>query len=194
MRNAYAVLGLLFIIVIGGAWYAFNRPSLSNNADNPATTTMQLTSSAFADGASIPSLYTCDEKNISPPLTISDVPAGAKTLVLVMDDPDVPKAIKPDGVFDHWVLFNIPVETTSIPEGGSAGVQGSNGAGKLGYTGPCPPTQYEPSEHRYIFVVYALDSELVLSEGASKQQVLDAIKGHVLAQVQLTGRYKRIAQ
>lgn len=191
MRNAYAVLGLLFIIIFGGAWYAFSRnTSLPVNL----STIMQLTSSAFANGASIPSLYTCDEKNISPPLLISGVPAQAKSLVLVMDDPDVPKAVKPEGVFDHWVLFNMPIETTSIPEGDSAGVQGSNGAGKLGYTGPCPPPQYEPSEHRYNFVLYALDSELTLPEGASKQKVLGAIEGHFLEEARLTGRYKRIAQ
>ena len=104
MNNAYAVLGTLFILIFVGAWYAFSRPpSLLNNI----ATTMTLTSSAFIDGASIPPLYTCDGKNISPPLLISGVPAQAKSLVLIMDDPDVPKAVKPDGVFDHWALFNI---------------------------------------------------------------------------------------
>ena len=191
MNNAYAVLGTLFILIFVGAWYAFSRPpSLLNNI----ATTMTLTSSTFIDGASIPPLYTCDGKNISPPLLISGVPAQAKSLVLIMDDPDVPKAVKPDGVFDHWALFNIAPATTTIAEGGSVGTRGNNGAGRLGYTGPCPPAQYEPSEHRYNFVLYALDNELALKEGASKQEVLQAIEGHVLEEVQLMGRYKRVAQ
>jgi hypothetical protein len=196
MNNAYAALGILFILIFAGAWYAFSRSSssLSNNAETSAVSTMKLTSTAFAEGTSVPSLYTCDGKNINPPLSISEIPAGTKSLALIMDDPDVPKALKPDGVFDHWVLFNISATTTAIAEGSFAGIQGNNGAGKLGYTGPCPPTQYEPSEHRYNFVVYALNSELVLKEGVGKLEVLNAIKGHVLEQAQLMGRYKRIAQ
>ena len=194
MRNAYAILGILFIIVAVGAWYAFSRPTPRLPDNSSATTSMKLESSAFGDGATIPSRYTCDGETGSPPVTISDVPKNALSVVLLMDDPDVPKAVKPDGVFDHWVLFNILTTTTIIAEGGSAGVRGNNGAGKLGYTGPCPPPQYEPSEHRYMFVLYALDSELALKEGTTKQQVLDAIEGHVLAHAQLMGRYKRVAQ
>ena len=108
-----------------------------------------------------------------------------------MDDPDVPKALKPDGVFDHWVMFNIPASVTEIPASGSVGLAGVNGAGKNAYTGPCPPAQYEPSEHRYFFRLYALDAMLSLSEGASKQDVLRAMQGHILEEAQLVGKYKR---
>ena len=163
-----------------------------------ATSSLSLTSPAFSGGGTIPSKFTCDgDRSVSPPLLISGVPEGAKSLALIMDDPDVPKILHADGVFDHWVLFNIPPETKEIPEGlpaqagGSAGTVGANGAGKNAYTGPCPPPQYEPSEHRYIFTLYALDTELPLTEGASKSEVLSAMQGHVISEVQLVGKYKR---
>lgn len=196
MKDAYALLGLLFLLIIAGAWYAFSRPatSLPINQFNATTTTMKLSSAAFAEGASIPAKYTCDGGQISPPLTFGGAPKGAVSLALIMDDPDVPKALKPDGVFDHWVLFNIPPATAGFAEGESAGTPGNNGAGKPQYTGPCPPPQYEPSEHRYVFTLYALDQMLALDPGASKSEVLEAMQGHILAQAQLVGRYKRAAQ
>lgn len=202
MRNAYLIVGIAGLIVFTGAAYAFNR-SFTQSVDTTevrtgakismTTSTLTLTSAAFADNASIPSRFTCDEdRSVSPALAIAGVPEGTKSLALIMDDPDVPKALKPEGVFDHWVLFNIPADTREIPEGGSAGVAGANGAGKNAYTGPCPPPQYEPSEHRYFFKLYALDSELSLQAGATKVEVEKAMEGHILAQTQLVGRYKRI--
>lgn len=153
---------------------------------------MELTSPAFESATSIPEEYTCDgHRDLNPPLTIDDVPEGAVSLVLVMDDPDVPKQVKPDGVFDHWVVFNIPVTTTQINSGDTPGTLGANGAGKSAYTGPCPPAQYEPSTHRYFFRVYALDTTLDLPAGASKAQVLFAIEGHVLEEAELVGTYKK---
>lgn len=160
---------------------------------------MELTSMAFEPGAPIPSHYTCDGAGTNPPLTISGVPEGAVSLALIMDDPDVPKALKPDGVFDHWVLFNIPPGITEIPADAHSdavpGIRGANGRGTLGYIGPCPPPQYEPSEHRYVFTLYALDIELDLQEGATKEQVLEAMhgraKGHILETAQLVGKYRR---
>jgi Raf kinase inhibitor-like YbhB/YbcL family protein len=152
---------------------------------------MRLSSTAFEQNGSIPSKYTCDGDSVSPPLMIYDVPENTKTLVLLVDDPDVPKQLKPDGVFDHWVLFNIPPETREIPEGQSIGVVGANGAGKSAYAGPCPPLQYQPNEHRYIFTLYALVESLPLQEGASKADVAGALQGKVLAQTELVGRYKR---
>jgi phosphatidylethanolamine-binding protein (PEBP) family uncharacterized protein len=105
-----------------------------------ASATLKLTSSAFHDGDSIPSRFTCDGAPVSPPLAIAGATSGTRSLALIMDDPYVPKKLKPDGVFDHWVLFNMPPETTRSPEGSSVGVQGANGAGQNAYTGP-PPTR-----------------------------------------------------
>ncbi len=204
MRNAYAIVGIAGLIVFIGAAYAFNR-SFTQSRDtvstetrngisiSMATSTLTLTSPAFAEGASIPSRFTCDgDRSVSPPLSIGGVPEGTKSLALIMDDPDVPKALHADGVFDHWVLFNIPAETREIPEGGTVGVPGANGAGKNAYTGPCPPPQYEPSEHRYIFNLYALDETLPLQAGAGRADVEKAMQGHILGQAQLVARYKRI--
>ena len=198
MRNAYALLGFTTLLVIVGAVYAFNRGSAENanepitsSSDGSMASTLALASAAFQNGESIPSPYTCDAENVSPPLRISGIPEGSKSLALVMDDPDVPKALRPDGVFDHWTLFNIPPDTREIAQAGSAGTPGANGAGKNAYTGPCPPKEYEPSEHRYFFRLYALDAELPLPEGAAKADVLNAMEGHVLGQAELVGRYKR---
>jgi Raf kinase inhibitor-like YbhB/YbcL family protein len=160
---------------------------------------MQLTSMAFEEGAPIPSHYTCDGANTNPPLSISGVPGTAKSLTLVMDDPDVPRSLKPDGVFDHWVVFNIPPGITEIPADMHAdavpGVRGANGRGVLGYVGPCPPPQYEPSEHRYVFTLYALDNDLDIEEGATKEEVLDAMKrggdGHIIEKATLIGKYRK---
>ena len=204
MRNAYAIVGIAGLIVFLGAAYAFNRSftqpgdTVSTQARTGAPTTMStstltLTSPAFGEGASIPSRFTCDgDRSVSPALVIAGVPEGTKSFALIMDDPDVPKALHADGVFDHWVLFNISPDTREIPEGKSVGVAGENGAGKNAYTGPCPPPQYEPSEHRYIFKLYALDSELALQAGAAKADVEKAMEGHIIAQAELIGRYKRI--
>ncbi len=196
MRPIYIVLGVLLII----AGFALVRekggPETSgiiNATASMATTTLSITSPAFGQGGRIPSKYTCDgERTLSPALAFSGVPEGTKTLALIMDDPDVPKAVRPEGVFDHWALFNIPPTAAGIPEGGSLGVAGANGAGNNAYTGPCPPPQYEPSEHRYIFTLYALDAKLPLAAGVSKQDVLRAMEGHVIGKAELIGKYKRI--
>lgn len=153
---------------------------------------MKITSSVFEDGGIIPPQYTCDgNSRLSPPLSFSDVPEGARSLVLIVDDPDVPKVLMPEGVFDHWVLYNIPPETREIPEGESAGTPGVNTRGEPRYTGPCPPPEYEPSTHRYIFTLYALDTTLALAEGATKEEVLKALEGRVLETARLTGMYSR---
>ena len=153
--------------------------------------TLRLTSTAFAENASIPAAYTCDGSGGNPPLSISGVPEGTQSLALVMRDIDVPKQFNTGGEFVHWVLFNMSPETTEIPETSAVGTPGSSGAGKPTYTAPCPPPQYEPSEHRYVFDLYALDTRLPLGEGVSKQQLLAAMEGHILAQTQLAGKYRR---
>ncbi len=149
---------------------------------------MHLSSPAFKEGGIIPSLYTCEGKHYNPPLEISDVPHQAKSLVLIMDDPDVPAHVRPERMFDHWVVFNIMPDTRKIPENSvPQGIQGSNTYGKSSYFGPCPPDK----EHRYFFKLYALDKMLDLHTGATKHQVEHAMKGHVIAECQLMGRYEK---
>ena len=148
---------------------------------------MKLTSPAFKDHAIIPSRYTCEGDNVSPPLEISEVPAHAKSLVLLMDDPDVPKTLRVDGMWDHWVLFNLPPTLKKIAEGTSPGTLGKNTSGKNKYEGACPPDR----EHRYFFRLYALDVLLSLHAGATKKEVEGAIKGHILAEAKLMGRYEK---
>jgi hypothetical protein len=163
----------------------------TNKTIAPMSGTLSITSGAFADGEHIPPVYTCDGDNMSPPLAIAGVPDGAQSLVLIMDDPDVPTAVRPDGMFVHWVLFNIPPDTAIIPAGESVGVAGLNTRGDNAYTGACPPPQYEPTQHRYMFKLYALDTTLDLSEGATKEDVESAMGEHVMAEAQLMGLYDR---
>jgi|SRR5579885_789465 Raf kinase inhibitor-like YbhB/YbcL family protein len=149
---------------------------------------MRLTSSAFEHEGSIPSKYTCDGENINPPLHIDNVPAGTKSLALIMDDPDVPRHLRSDGMYDHWVVFNIPPDTHDIQEGHEpSGTHGANTAGSTKYIGPCPPDR----EHRYFFKLYALDTKLSLPAKSTKKDVEKAMEGHVLARTELLGRYAR---
>ena len=149
---------------------------------------MEITSTAFTHDNSIPALYTCDGEGVSPPLTIRGVPESAKSLVLIMEDPDVSPQVREDRMWDHWIVFNIPPNTTQIPEGVEPeGVHGVGTSGTNAYHGPCPPDR----EHRYFFALYALDTFLDLPEGASKQDVLQAMEGHVIEQAELVGRYNR---
>lgn len=150
---------------------------------------LELRSAAFAEGGSIPSQYTCDGKNVSPPLAWSGIPPAAKSLALVCDDPDAPA-----GVWVHWVVYGLPPSTSALPEGvpardeiGGGGRQGKNDFRKIGYGGPCPPS----GTHRYVFTLSALDSKLDLPAGATKQDLLAAIRGHVLAETKLIGKYSR---
>lgn len=148
---------------------------------------MKLQSPAFEHQQLIPAKYTCKGDNINPPLELMDIPPQALSLVLVMDDPDVPAYVRADQMWDHWVLYNIPPKTRRIAENTSSppGVQGRNTQGTLSYMGPCPPDR----EHRYFFKLYALDTLLPLESGATKKDVLSAIKGHVIAYAELIGLY-----
>lgn len=147
---------------------------------------MELISPAFPDGESIPSKYTCEGEELSIPLIFDDVPSEAVSLTLLMDDPDVPTSLRKDGMWDHWVVFNIDPKTRTIPEGSSSfGTYGKNTGGKNGYQGPCPPDR----EHRYFLKLYALDCRLSLHEGCSKHDVEMAMEGHILAEAILMGRY-----
>ena len=150
---------------------------------------MTITSSAFALNAAIPTKYTCDGANTNPALEFRSVPAGAKSLALHMYDPDVPKSMIPSGHFDHWLVWNLPATTKGIAEADkSAAVQGVNGMGKPGYMGPCPPDR----EHRYFFKLYALDTMLGGAKIANKADLDAAMKGHVLTEAELIGRYEKM--
>jgi Raf kinase inhibitor-like YbhB/YbcL family protein len=149
---------------------------------------MQLTSPAFEHEGHIPGKYTCDGANINPPLHIANAPNGTKSLVLIMDDPDVPRHLRAEGIYDHWVVFNIPPETKEILEGHEPmGTHGANTSGGTKYVGPCPPG----GEHRYFFKLYALDTHLSLPEKASKKDVEKSMEGHILAKTELMGKYER---
>jgi hypothetical protein len=144
---------------------------------------MKITSSAFQEGGNIPSKFTCDGGDTSPPLQIAEAPSGAKSLVLIADDPDAPS-----GLFTHWMVWNISPQTGTLGEGSAPkGVQGTNDFGKSGYGGPCPPS----GTHRYYFKIFALDRELDLSPSAKRNQLDAAMKGHIVAQGELMGRYSR---
>lgn len=148
-----------------------------------------ITSSAFKEGQMIPAKYTCDGDNISPPLNWQPSPQGVKSFALICDDPDAPI-----GIWIHWVLWNIPAEanglpeavptTTQLPDGSKQGV---TSARSHGYHGPCPPS----GTHRYYFKIYALDTMLDLPDNSTKQDLLEAMKGHILAEGSLMGKYKR---
>lgn len=148
-----------------------------------------LESSAFTAGALIPVKYTCDGDDISPPLSWSEPPAGTRSFALIMDDPDAPV-----GVWDHWLLYNIPAGVRGLPAGipavpelADGSRHGKNSWGRTDYGGPCPPS----GEHRYFFKLYALDAPLDLASGANKQTLLQAMDGHVLAEAELMGVYER---
>jgi hypothetical protein len=160
-------------------------------SDKKGAPTMQLMSKAFTEGQTIPKQFTGDGRDASPPLHWSGAPAGTKSIALICDDPDAPRA-EP---WVHWVLYDLPADTRELAEGVPAngslslgGKQGQNDFGITGYGGPAPP----PGKlHRYFFKLYALDASLNLKEGATKQQVEAAMKNHVLATGQLMGTYKR---
>jgi Raf kinase inhibitor-like YbhB/YbcL family protein len=157
--------------------------------DDPNSLSIRLTSPAFADGAAIPKVYTCDGKDVAPPLGWTNVPASAKSLALLCDDPDAPL-----GTWTHWLVPYLSPEVKELPESPTAeqltlakARQGKNDFGKAGYGGPCPPM----GTHHYVFRLFALDTELPADAGVSRKALLQAIQGHVLAEGKLIGTYGR---
>jgi hypothetical protein len=167
---------------------------LSEGAVSKETTmTLDITSPAFADNAAIPAKYTCEGDDISPPLAWSGVPAGAKSLVLIVDDPDAPDPAAPRMTWVHWVLFDLPPTTTGLAEAVAASALpagtkvGLNDWKRADYGGPCPPI----GRHRYFFKLYALDAALSGLNSPTKAKVEAAMQGHVLAEAQLIGTYQK---
>jgi Raf kinase inhibitor-like YbhB/YbcL family protein len=186
------------VLACAGCWH-----SEPESVDDPSRLTMTLRSSAFAEGEMIPKEFTCDGAGMSPPLEWSGVPQGAKRLALICEDPDAPM-----GTFTHWVAVDLPFSLKGLKESvpaepvipaasmvvngeaevKTAGQQGKNDFGKLGYGGPCPPS----GTHRYVFRIYALDAAIEPDAGSlTRSDVLKAIKGHILAEGRLIGRYSR---
>jgi len=157
-------------------------------APREVSMSLSISSTAFASDQPIPAKYSCLGEGISPPLAWSDAPPGTKSYALIMDDPDAPM-----GTYVHWVIYNMPVSSTGLPESVSkdpkladGSAQGPNSTGHAGYTGPCPPS----GTHRYFFKLYALDTMLEAS-GAGKEELLNAMQGHILGQGELMGTFSK---
>lgn len=181
LKLSRALAPVVLVIILGALFPLIIVPS--------ATSTTQafiIASPAFNTGQKIPDKYTCDDLGLSPPLNWTGAPAGTKTYVLIVEDRDALN-------FTHWVIFNLPNNQTRLDEGVSpkgvlpkGAAQGKNDFGAVGYGGPCPPS----GSHRYVFHLYAIDTRLALSAGATKQAVRTAMKGHVLAEATLTGLFR----
>jgi hypothetical protein len=186
-RKSLARLEFLFTCLMAGAAVG---PCLMRAWATEGSPAMKLTSPAFRDGLSIPSEYTCDGQNISPPLMWSDPPAGTRTLALICEDPDAH-----NGTWTHWVLYGLPAFVTELPAGVSTaeipsvgGRQGANSFHHLGYGGPCPPAG---EMHHYIFTIYAVDAFITLEANAGRADLLGALDGHIIGQGQLMGTYRK---
>ncbi len=183
--------GLLDILVFSALFVLAAKNAASQ------TGRLQITSSAFGHNQTIPKEYTCQGADVNPPLDIRNIPAGAKSLVLIMDDPDAPM-----GTWVHWTVWNITTHITEIPESSVPNhapwdpnspatplpaIQGVTSFGRSGYGGPCPPS----GTHRYFFKLYAIDTTLTLPSAASKKALEKAIEGHILDETQLIGLYQK---
>ena len=167
--------GLLDILVFS-ALFVLAAKNVSSQ-----TGRLQITSAAFGHNQTIPRKYTCQGEDINPPLAITGIPPGTKSLALIMDDPDAP-----GGNWDHWLVYNI-VPTSEIKENSVPGTQARNDFGRVNYGGPCPP----PGTHRYFFKLYALDTTLVLKGAPSKEALEKAMQGHILEKSELIGLYQK---
>ena len=152
---------------------------------------MHIVSSAFAHHGEIPRLYTCDGRDISPPLAFADIPAGTQSLALIVHDPDVPSPDAPRRIWVHWVLYDLPADCAGLPEAlrdlPAGTLEGRNDWGRTGYGGPCPPK----GRHRYFHTLYALDCRLPDLRQPTKATLEQAMQGHILARAELVGTYQR---
>lgn len=183
------LLGLCCILLLP-VMSCGNPASGSAQRNEPAQSSFRIESSAFKQGATIPNRYTCQGENVSPPLVWANPPAGARSFALIVEDPDAPA-----GTWIHWVVYNLPAQARAVDENTpklaelpNGALQGMTSFGSVGYGGPCPPPG---RAHRYFFRLYALDTVLDLKAGATKAGVLAALKGHILSEAQLMGRFKR---
>jgi Raf kinase inhibitor-like YbhB/YbcL family protein len=174
----------LFLVLI----FLIATPTVAEN-----DMTLKLVSGAFGEGETIPTIYTCQGEDISPPLSWSGVPDEARSLALIVDDPDAPDPRAPKMTWVHWVLYNIPPDASGLLEGAGSGQlpagteEGLNDWRRTGYGGPCPPI----GRHRYFLKLYALDTELEGLSNPTKARLESAMEGHVIAQAQLVGTYQK---
>jgi Raf kinase inhibitor-like YbhB/YbcL family protein len=171
----------------GQSTAAPSQPSTPGNEKDPSM--LKITSPAFAQDGDIPKKYTCEGENISPPLAFANVPAGAKSLALIVDDPDAPDPAAPKRVWTHWVIFNLPATTKELSEAAKlpeSGAEGLNDWNRTGYSGPCPPI----GKHRYFHKLYALDAVLSVQR-PTKSALEAAMKGHIVGKAELVGRYQK---
>jgi Raf kinase inhibitor-like YbhB/YbcL family protein len=189
-HNFYNIQGLLIVAVLILFSLVLMDTNLLHAEENM---TLTLKSSAFDNGSAIPSRYTCEGEDVSPPLTWAGVPETARSLVLIVDDPDAPDPKAPKMTWVHWVLYNLPPDISGLPEGiTSAGlppgtVEGLNDWKRSGYGGPCPPI----GRHRYFHKLYALDKVLEVINTPTKAKVEAAMNGHVIAQTEFVGTYQK---
>jgi hypothetical protein len=193
MRKIELIFVCLLLVSLAIVGCAQQTPPEEATPSGTGDKLFTLTSTAFADGANIPEVYTCKGGNKSPALSWAGLPAGTASLALIMDDPDATV-----GTFNHWIVFNLPKDSAGLPEGitkdtvlAGGALQGNSGARRIGYVGPCPP---KGGPHHYTFTLYALDITLSLEAGATKAQVLQAVEGHILGQAQLVGLYQNSQQ
>lgn len=181
--GSFALISLLIIVIITGLVFGYMKKVRSKLTSNNMTNFF-INSPAFSEGEMIPPKYTCDGSNTRPELNFSGIPAEAKSLAIIVDDPDAPR-----GNFNHWVAWNIDPKISKLDEGTfpEGGVQGTNDAGKDSFIGPCPPS----GTHRYYFKAYALDMILDIPSSAKKNHLWKAMEGHVIAEGQLMGKYER---
>jgi Raf kinase inhibitor-like YbhB/YbcL family protein len=175
-----SLMGFASVALVGGYVFYFN----SQKSDAALKSMIKISSPVFSEGSTIPIKYTCDGSNASPELNVSDVPDSAKSLVLIVDDPDAP-----GGTFSHWIVWNIDAKINSMSENKlpSGAIAGINDAGKNRYTGPCPPS----GTHRYTFTIYALDITLNIPANSKRADLEKAMQGHIVDQGELVGKYAR---
>ena len=189
MPAKQALIAVFVVVLIIGSYFIFKKlnnffPPKANQPMEGENKTMKIESSAFNNNETIPKKYTCDGENINPPLEFSEIPDSAKSLVLIVDDPDAPA-----GTWTHWIIWNIDSKITmikenSVPQGSTEGITNS---GKAGYSGPCPPS----GTHRYFFKIYALDNKLNIPPDTSRANLEKEMSGHILAKGELVGLYSR---
>jgi hypothetical protein len=181
-----ARIAMAVLLLCGATWS-------TDAGDAESNMTLTLTSSAFSAGQEIPARYTCDDRDIAPPLSWSGAPSGTQSFALIVDDPDAPDPKAPKMTWVHWVLYNIPASATGLPEGATsrdlpAGTkEGRNDWKRTGYGGPCPPV----GRHRYFFKLYALDTKLPDLDEPTKAKLESAMEGHILARAELMGTYQK---